>query len=150
MSKYTDFINKFVSKPRENTWFIAALTDEYILDNVKKLNDLLSDKEGKVLEIREFNKDKEYKLFRPQIDTEFRERISENKGEFYDEIQYLDIDTKASSGKVTVTTGGGKYNLPLHNKNNARIKIRYYIDKYETTGQARVSDWRIVELMEGR
>ena len=150
MSKYTDFIEKCAMEQGENTRFIVALTDEYIVDNLGRIKELLSEKEEKVLEIRVFNKEKEYKLFRPQAGDDFKERIRLDDGEFYDEVQYLDIDTKVSTPNAVYTTGGGKYNLPLQRINDAKIRIRYYLGKYDKTGQARICDWRIVELMEGK
>lgn len=75
----------------------------------------------------------------------------EGKAEWdiFDEIQYLDIDSSKGSDQGTViSTGGGKYNLPVENIKNPRIRIRHYIGKYNS-GQARVEDWRIVEFVEG-
>ena len=149
MEKYTEFIEKCMAEQQGNTRFIAALTDEYIVENASNLKASLTGKEEKVLEIRVFNEKREYKLFRPQVEVDFSERVCEDTGEFFDEIQYLDIDTsKSSPGNVIYSTGGGKYNLPLQKIKDAKVRIRYYLDQYNETGQARVCDWRIVELTE--
>ena len=118
------------------------------------LNEFI-DAENKILEIRVFSKAGEMKLSRPDIGSKFYFREifdeGENKDErdHYDELQYLDIDEKAgvtSDGKVTAT-GGGTYMLPVSNIKDACIRIRYYFGKYSKTGQARVEDWRVVELV---
>ena len=138
-----------------NGYLIAALSDEYIVDKwpSDRMQEII-EREYLVLELRVFNPDCELKLSRGNIGSEFKYRMLPNENtkdmDTFDEIQYLDIDDTVSlqDGKVQ-TTGGGQYNLPLNNKKNAKIKIRYYVGKYETTGQARVEDWRVVEFVEG-
>lgn len=135
-------------------YIIASLTDEYIVDNWPMMQkSSLKGKENKILEIRVFNKNEELKLIRTDISKDFmmRHKIDKNLSEdlYMDESQYLDIDTKRSvtvseDGGYVYSTGGGKYYLPWENIENVKIKIRYYFDKYENSGQARISDWRIV------
>ncbi len=155
---YRDFIEKAGS---ETGWIIAAYTDKYILD---KWPMSASEQEGyvkapeaerKALEVRIFNKDRELLISRSDIGKEFVYReINDNSSETrdtFDEVQYLDIDTsKGHDNSYVFATGGGRYYLPVDRINDARIKIRYYVDRYPGTGQARVSDWRVVELMEGK
>ncbi len=152
-------VNEFLIKAKEEIpegWIIAALTDEYIVDRWPFASDVLSGKDNKVLEIRVFGQKGELKISRSDIGKDFSAREICDQGErtdsrdHYDEIQYLDIDDQMgrdNEGKVT-TTGGGKYKLPLNSILDAKIRIRYYFGRYEETGQARIEDWRVVELME--
>ena len=148
-----DFFQK--CEELKNGWIIASLTDEFVVDNwpfEKYSMDGIVNSEGKILEIRVFDKGSELKLFRSDIGKNFMFRqISSDGDDHYDEIQYLDIDEKKlESDGVVYATGGGKYNLPVVNEKAAtRIKVRYYFGKYGETGQAYVKDWRLVELMEG-
>ena len=155
MSKVTDFINDAISEIGQG-WMIAALTDKYIVDSWPMIREIdWESEEVKVLEIRIFNVDKELKLSRSDIGRDFTQRKLPNSDltdeESYDEIQYLDIDedkSKKCPDGMVYTTGGGKYSLPLTNVKNAKIRIRYYWGKYEKTGQAKIEDWRLVELVE--
>ncbi len=151
-------LSEFISKCEKDIkkgWFIAELSDEYIVDDISELN---SDKcsENKVLEIRAFNDDMEHKLFRTDISRDFHYRVIKDSDygtdQTIDEVQILDIDTARSEGLrdgYVMTTGGGKYHLPLEKYYKACVKIRYYLERYEETGQARVADWRIVKIEEG-
>ena len=155
MSKVTDFINDAMSEIGQG-WMIAALTDKYIVDSWPMIREIdWESEEVKVLEIRIFNVDKELKLSRSDIGRDFTQRKLPNSDltdeESYDEIQHLDIDedkSKKCPDGMVYTTGGGKYSLPLTNVKNAKIRIRYYWGKYEKTGQAKIEDWRLVELVE--
>jgi len=144
----------------ENGWFVAALTDELIIDDFSKIDSWeIIEKEKKVLEIRCFNKDKELKLFRSDIGKDFRHRIKDDKDlnektlneKTFDEIQLIDIDLKKTEqlnkkGYV-VSTGGGVYPLPIpiEKQAGASVRVRYYLDD-----KAGVNDWRIVELKGGK
>ena len=140
-------------------YVLAELTDRYIVDKwpLEKTPKLLENHRSKVLEIRVFNKEREVKLFRGDIGREFRMRTLDEKGEnveYYDEEQFLDIDTKRSAKLFNDTyevyaTGGGRYHLPLTSMKDAKIVVRYHFGKYEDSGQARIEDWRAVELKEG-
>ncbi len=156
MSKVTDFINDAMSEIVQG-WMIAALTDKYIVDSWPMNREIdWESEEVKVLEIRVFNADKELKLSRSDIGRDFTQRKLPNSDltdeESYDEIQYLDIDedkSKRCPDGMVYTTGGGKYSLPLKKIKNSKLKIRYYLSKYQESGQAVIKDWRIMELMEG-
>lgn len=149
-----------------DAFIVASLTDEYIVDDWPEMKgmasngeeNMLAGKEDKVLEIRIFNEEEERKLFRGDIGKHFHERrISDNdlKEDYYDESQLLDIDKKRSeesflkTGRVR-TMGGGSYYLPLQSMEDARVLVRYYLSRYENSGQARVCDWRLVKFQNGK
>lgn len=148
---FDEFMNK--AKYIEG-YIVAGLTDEYIVDSWPLMQkSSLKGKENKILEIRIFNENEELKLIRTDISKDFalRYRKDENlsKDLYMDESQYLDIDTKKSgtvseNGGYVYATGGGKYYLPINEIEDSKIKIRYYFDRYEESGQARICDWRIV------
>ena len=147
-------VNDFLVKASDiDGYVLVALTDEYIVDTWPMTRYSLSGKESKILEIHVFNKDKEYRLIRTDISRDFayRETVDEGKDiDYFDEYHYLDIDIKKSNSSddgIVVTTGGGKFYLPLNVKDGARLKIRYYLDKYEKTGHVKLSDWRMVDLV---
>ena len=78
--------------------------------------------------------------------------LDERGLDYYVEKQYLDIDTtkpKDSQGRVT-STGGGKYYLPLKRIDDAYLELIIYLSKYESSGQVRVCDWRMMDLKEGK
>jgi hypothetical protein len=87
-------------------------------------------------------------------DDIFRENISSGSDEYesrfenrtLDEEQYLDIDSAVSQAEKGnyITTGGGKYTLPVLNAK--KILIRNYID-YDDEGLAFFSDFRIVKFL---
>lgn len=137
-----------------NQYIIAAFTDEYYVDRFNnEAKEKLMDRLDKALEIRVFGDDSEYKFFRTDISREFLYRHivdSDNDNEYYDEEQFLDIDDTRTIGDSVYATGGGQYNLPIANKKNAKIKIRYYFGKYEDTGHAYIKDWRVVNFVEGK
>ena len=148
-------------------YVIAALTDRYIVDRWPLAEGNWPDGK-KVLEIRVFNESGENKLVRGDVSESFRFRsISDatDGRDSFDEWQYLDIDTSKGRRReddktavmggehsekegVVTTTGGGSFYFPFEQDvqpgQNARVCIRYYLGKYEETGQARVEDWRVV------
>jgi hypothetical protein len=149
-----DFLKDAVEKISSG-FIIAALTDQYVVDKWPSEERVKLENEGeKVLEIRIFDKESELKISRTEMGAELGCRVlsdADGGREYFDEVQYLDIDDKSiGAGDKVRATGGGEYNLPLTKKSNAKIRIRYYLGKYEETGQARVEDWRIVELVEGK
>ena len=115
-----------------------------------------------LMEMRIFNEDSEIKICRYTLGNDFRwryisdrkfmERLSEEPNSFlsdinnrvFDEISYLDIDSKKSYGINYVTIGGGKYSLPVENAE--RIKTRSYLD-YDENGILSVNDFRIVQIL---
>ena len=150
LKDYMDTVNGKIQKG----WIIAALTDEYIVDEWPLSTGL---DEEKVLEIRVFSENGECKLSRSDIGRSFKYReifeedVAKYRWEHFDEMQILDIDEtkeKDENGQVTAT-GGGKYKLPLKNLIDAKIKIRYYLGNKDE-GCARIEDWRVVEFEEGK
>lgn len=133
-------------------YMTAALTDEYIVDTYPETINTLEGKEDKILEVRVFNKGREVRLFRPDISGEFCIRVIDDPdgtAESFDEFQYLDIDsTIDAGGSARVQTGGGKFDLPVRS-GDPKIRIRYYLGKYENTGHVRITDWRLVDIVEG-
>ncbi|MBO6206360.1 MAG: hypothetical protein J6O73_05415 [Lachnospiraceae bacterium] len=130
---------------------IASLTDEYIVDTWPMERYSLAGKEDKLLELHVFNKEIEERLIRTGISKGFKYRRTVDSGkDFFDEYHYIDIDTKKTvelgNGDV-VTTGGGRFHLPLEVKEGVMLKIRYYLDKYEDTGHVKLSDWRMVDFL---
>ena len=136
-------------------WIIAASTDRYLVDTWPMTRYSETDiSEDKILEIRVFNTGAENRLCRPSISSEFTNRCindtKEDQDDCFDEVQYLDIDEEMSNNSrdgMAVTTGGGKYYLPLNKMHDAKVRIRYYLGRYEETGQVRVRDWRILEFI---
>ena len=106
----------------------------------------------KLLDIRIFNEKMEYRLFRSNIGSCFHERKADDTVEnFYDDIYYLDVDTNKTLEEkdgYVYTTGGGRYHLPDTRMQNAGIRIRYYMERDDFSSVAKVTDWRIVELVE--
>ena len=158
-----DFLKK--AEQMKDAFITVSLTDEYIVDFWPDMNGCskngekhtLNGKEEKVLEIRIFNADQERKLFRGDIGRRFHEGVisdQETGLDFYDETQLLDIDEKRSeslfqeSGRV-MSMGGGSYFLPLKSMKDARVRIRYYLDCYPESGQARICGWRLVQFTNG-
>ncbi len=147
----SDFLNKAI---RMEGFITASLTDEFIVDTWPMANYSLDDKEEKILEIRIFNVQKEEKLYRTDISKDFIYReICDDGRDYFDEFQFFDIDTKRSSqmhGNMVTTTGGGVFYLPLPEKENAGLKVRYYLDRYEKTGHVKIADWRLVDFISGK
>lgn len=118
---------------------------------------LLSDGEpkldfNKLLELRIFNKNWEYRIIRSSIgEDNFKEREildsdPMDETSFFDQWQYLDMDDTTYDSEINEikTTGGGKYTLPVPYEKDLKICVRNYIDYDEESGQAYVTDWRLV------
>lgn len=161
---------------KEPVYLFAIFTDEikcekWPLAETKK-NEIVN-KKRLLLELRIFNADFEYKLLRGDMgETGFLFRYINDKErdnikifpkltdseakllytDFFDEYQYLDIDTdrpgmSKSEGLDVYATGGGLYHLPFENCNVedlkfAVLKVRHYVARYPKTGKAYVCDWR--------
>lgn len=152
-----DYRNKISIK---NGYAVVMFTDKfeflaYPFD--EKTNKILNeDFEKKLIDMRIFNKDKEYRIFRGDISGNFHFRDSDDyiKNDYYDDEQYLDIDTKRSADSfkndgIVRATGGGNYKLPFCDFNDIKICIRNYIDYDNESGQAYIKDWRLVGLKKG-
>lgn len=146
----------------ERGFIFAMLTDEILWESWPLRPEgrkSFQDKGGKLLDVRVYNSEREVRVSRSDIGREFcgrslnDEREAPDKQDYFDEVQFLDIDDKeseelfASEGKVQAT-GGGRYPLPLQGFKNAKIRIRNYLGYYEETGQAYVRDWRLKDLFQ--
>jgi len=109
----------------------------------------------KLLDIRIFNNKKEYRVFRADAGSDFIYCYTDDSftNDYYDDEQYLDIDSTKIKPDGTVTaTGGGEYKLPLKilgsNKYKGEVKlyIRNYIDYDNKFGQAYIKRWRITDI----
>jgi len=135
-------------------YMMALFTDKIELTSWPDGRMKLAAAEDRLLEVRVFDRDREIKLFRSSIGSEFKKRLKDDREdtekEYFDETQYLDIDMNRSKAsfavdKTVYTTGGGKYTLPIEGDiRDCKVRIRYYLSRYEDSGQARVSDWRVV------
>lgn len=166
-------VREFIDRHQEiKGMVIASLTDTYIVDSWPEMQgSTLEGREDKILELRIFNEKEEHLLFRTDTGKDFTARMlkdtpdgiklfvngeekdSAKDWESFDEEQYLDIDAQRSRNLPEheyYTTGGGRYCLPLANVPDAKVKIRYYLSRYEKTGQARIADWRVVDFTEGK
>lgn len=100
----------------------------------------------KLLDIRIFDSHEEYRLFRGDIGREFSEVILyDGMGDYYDDEQYLDIDTARSKKGKIKATGGGSYMLPFEEFHGIKIRIRNYLG-YDGNGQAYIKAFRLVDF----
>ena len=76
--------------------------------------------------------------------TQSKERLSDALLELLKTVPYEDITVQRISDHAGVSRMAFYRNFD--SKDDV---IRYYLEKYGDTGQARVADWRIVKLIEG-
>ena len=132
-------------------YVVAMLTDHLYIQELEK-EELDREKlYNKAIEIRMFNEEEEVKWFRGADQKLGCREINDRENpvdsfSFWDEWQYLDIDDSRSDPEkgAAYATGGGKYELPLRDYRDIRIKIRNYLDYEEDTMQVYISDWRMV------
>ncbi len=139
-------------------FLFAMFTDHIDLKNwpvTVEEQTAFDDKKDKLLDVRIFDETKEIRMFRGDVGKkEFFYRViddEQQKREYFDEEQYLDIDDQRSEkefekNRHVFATGGGRYPLPLSDYRNVKVCIRNYIAYYEETGQAYVRDWRLAGL----
>ncbi len=138
-----DTIKKYVSYGN----MILMYTDRFLCCGYQKADDI-----DHLLEVRVFNRDSEIKIMRPTIDDEFYYRFIDDtqleSSAYIEELHYLDIDTEAtkSYGSVNdyVTTGGGRYSLPVENAE--KVRVRNYIS-FDEQNIAQITDFRVVEFL---
>lgn len=124
------------------TYILAIWTDR--ADFVSELTE-----PEKLLEVRAFGEEGEYRAWRSCVDEEFQCRelrddsLPTELDGWFDESQYLDIDAKRTSGTLAFAIGAGSYHLPEAAIGNELLKIRYYY-RYDGDGIARKADWRLV------
>ena len=144
---------EFVQK---KVFFIAQYSDRIKIGGWKEGTRV---DENKLLELRVFDEDKEWKLFRSDLGSNFSWRCRGDKHsdgtelikgkDYFDEIQFLDIDiprSKNASQGVKFTTAGGSYCLPVNmpDLDRAGILIRHYFGVEAASGQAFIKDYRCV------
>ena len=148
-----DKIKNVFSNCGDNTFFVAQYTDKF---DIGIWNENTIENTNKLLELRVFDKDKEWKLFRSDIGKDFSYRFQgeeDNKGEgvdYFDEVQLLDIDTskECKKSELMKTTAGGEYNLPkdISDLDRAAISVRHYFGVDNESGQAFIRDYRLVDF----
>lgn len=140
-------------KNRCDGYMIAQCSDKiYVVKNSEVFSEF-DNLWNHGIDIRIFDKNSEMHIFRTSIGADFREYESDDSGEYIEERQYLDIDTKRSQkteGNIAVATGGGTYSLPIKKYNDSRILIHNYIDYEDETGRAFIKNWRCVDIEEGK
>ena len=162
--------NKKEAQGEKSKWYmVAMLTDRFLVDSfaedVSFVKEYISgmDKnfDSKGLDVRIFNEETEYRLFRSDIGHPFHSRIIVDTKESEDtflEVQFLDIDTRRSvkneatwskeKGRTVKATGGGEYRLPMENMKNVCVVIKNYIAYDENTNIAYIKDWRLCGFKE--
>jgi len=131
--KYVAFTNKKISGGEYiNGSFTPEITDV-----------------SRLLELRVFNLEREFKAVRTQIGKAFKWRIAEEAGvddEFYlFETQLLDIDRDKMKGQdfggEFISMGGGKYSIPAEPDCDS-VELVNYI-KFDDYGNMQFVDFRI-------
>ena len=156
INNWREIYDKIDPSLQSDSYVYAALTDEVFIRNIDD-SSMESLNCGKLLEIRVFNEKGEYRLIRPNIGQEFRERFANDDSmsdfDYFEQDQYLDIAEKdIKEGYKPRSINGGWYELPksgVNVRSGLKLQIRNYVKYNETDGQARVSDWRIVKFVEG-
>lgn len=132
-------------------YFVAYQTDRFIAGR-NTLEILRQIDSSRLLEIRLFSEEQEVLARRTMIGAghKFQWRIASEKGllenEYVVKYQTLDIDrTKINAGSngnlQLMTTGGGKYELPVSETHDS-IRVISYID-YDESGMAYIYDNRL-------
>lgn len=136
-------VNSLVSEKMSGGTMLLMYTDKFLCDTLKFIEDT-----EHLLEARIFTETAELKIMRPSMNEEFTYRFIDDslpaEKDCIDEIHYLDIDSKRSSGSNYTATGGGKYSLPVENAE--KIQIRNYIS-YDSQGIAQITDFRAVRFI---
>ena len=123
-------------------------------DHADFVTHLAPEDTDKLLEVRAFGPDGEYRAYRndlAQADFSVRPIADETQApeNAFDENQYLDIDTartQAMADGWIYTTGGGKYHLPydgLPDSHKLLLTTRTYFE-FDDNGIAHKTDWRLV------
>ena len=134
--------------------FLSKLNYRYKLAIYSDRADFVSEvtEPEKLLELRVFDENGEFRAYRDLLGKpfKFREINAENEkqfdGNYFEENQYLDIDTKYTfedDKTKKQATGGGQYHLPDDVKNMTMLKVRYYYT-FSDEGIAQKCDWRLV------
>ena len=154
IEKVLNEINEDFTDATDGTFFVAQYTDKF---DVGVWNKEIIKNVNKLLELRVFDKNKEWKLFRSDIGKDFSYRCQkedntkEEGADYFDEVQLLDIDTKRPSkddSRKMCTMAGGEYNLPkyIDDLDRAAIIVRHYFGVDNESGQAFIRDYRLVDF----
>ena len=137
----------------ENALYIAFLTDAL---QCGKWCDLCEGKETlafeKLLDIRVFDRDREFRAWRDNIAEGFLFRsLDDNYSPLhFDEVHLLDVDTtrvQSTDGKTTFQTmTGGAYTLPVPPDTN-RVWVRTYFEANRENGIEYPTDWRVIGFL---
>lgn len=154
-------------EPFDGSDYIAVLSDRVDCGKYEKSRGFVSAKDGsefdlgKLLELRVFNEEREYRAFRDNLgEAGFLQRIAEDskieEDKRFDELHYLDYDevrTKEARMKANaqsnaepnavLTTGGGKFYLEGIAAKR-KVLVRTYLKADSTTGLEYAFDWRVV------
>lgn len=138
-----DDLNAVISRYMTGGIMILMYTDRFICCDQQEIDDT-----AHLLEARIFNDDAEIKIMRPSIaDPFFFRFIDDTKLDdtaYIQEDHYLDKNSELSSGNNYVSTGGGKYILPVEDAE--KIRIRNYIS-YDEQDIAQIVDFRAVRFL---
>lgn len=132
----------FTDRFELDTYPLSEKTEQYLAENFKR----------KLLDMRVFDAEIEYRVFRGDVGQKLHERILKDNGEDQlEDEQYLDIDTIASAksfqeNHMVKATGGGCYRLPQDGFHDMKVKIKKHIAYEPETGQAYIRDWRLVDF----
>lgn len=147
MNKIEEFRNKVKGSIGSYVYIAAKDRMIRIADYSDELLSDLEDYSTKIEEVRVFNTECEYKLFRTRDGFAIRER-SDSKADFMTQLQFLDIDTsKPVANNIVYATGGGRYELPesvlvKNDLGKLGLIVKYYIRRDETADRACIFDWR--------
>lgn len=138
--------------------YLAVLTDQVLCGRYRadgEPNALDAVDGNRLLELRVFNQEGEYRWYRENLSCAPAVRIirdAEAQKEYFDEIHYLDQDSRCTAsldGGTTRfrTTGGGVYVLPF-SPSVRKIQVRTYLET-GINGVRYAGDWRIVGFLNG-
>ena len=140
-----DAVNALIASEISAGNMILMYTDRFQCVEQQDIPDL-----AHLLEARIFTEQAELKIMRPTMDCSFSFRLIDDTGLsedlYLEEDQFLDIDSKRSSGTNYIATGGGQYTLPIEHAK--KVRIRNYIS-YDTEGIAQITDFRVVKYLGG-
>ena len=142
---------------KNNAMFVAVLSDRVECGRVQQ--GMLHAANGitdasRILEIRVFTEEKEYRAFREALADDFQYRLLDDTGkkltpyDVYDEEQFLDIKSckMLDNGFTCFTTeGGGEFRLPTDER-ITKVTVRTYLSEDPRTGLSCAGDWRIVKF----
>ena len=132
----------------EEKYILAIYTDR--ADFVDEITDV-----DKLLEVRAFDKNSEFRAYRDVVSAGFKTRSNQDDVKdikydgYYDQAQYLDIDTKIvvdkDNPRIKATIGGGAFTMPSDVQNRELLVVRYYY-RFNDNGIARICDWRLLDF----